>query len=93
MNARDESVSVVAARREQYSRFVRQAVPRLRIALAAAVGLKDLARQLQRAKQPGVGERITMATLVRVAVSDLLRNKTPLDGTTEAELLDSLHKP
>jgi hypothetical protein len=52
--------------------------------------LKDLARQLQRAKPPGVGERITMATLVRVAVSDLLRNKTRLDGTTEAQLLDSL---
>ena len=54
--------------------------------------LKDLARQLQRAKDPGVGERITMATLVRVAVSDLLRNQTHLDGTTEAELLESLRK-
>lgn len=54
--------------------------------------LKDLARQLQRAKEPGVGERITMATLVRVAVSDLLRNQSHLDGTTEAELLESLSK-
>ena len=33
-----------------------------------------------------------MATLVRVAVSDLLRNQSHLDGTTEAELLESLSK-
>jgi DNA-directed RNA polymerase specialized sigma24 family protein len=38
MGARDESVSVEATRRDQYSRFAREAEPRLHIALAAAVG-------------------------------------------------------
>lgn len=54
--------------------------------------LKALARTLQRSKEAGVGERITMATLVRVATAHLLAQQEMLSGTTEAELLDSLER-
>ncbi len=44
MKASGESVSVGDARRETYTRFARNAEPRLRIALAAAVG-QDLGQE------------------------------------------------
>lgn len=51
--------------------------------------INNLARRLQRSKSAGVGERITSATLVRVAVARLLEEADGLEGVNESELLDS----
>ena len=51
--------------------------------------LQQLARRLQRARPRGAGERITMATLVRVAIARLLEVGDLLAGVDEDELLDS----
>lgn len=48
-----------------------------------------LTKRIKRAKTPG-GERITDNTLIRVAIDLLLENADKLQGSTEAELRNSV---
>jgi hypothetical protein len=54
--------------------------------------LQAVARRLQRERRKGEGERITMATLVRVAIAGLLEHADDLAGVDEASVLDSYRK-
>jgi hypothetical protein len=51
--------------------------------------VESLAKFLNRRRGPGIGERITYAMLVRVAVKGLLAYAPSLEGTTERELSES----
>lgn len=52
--------------------------------------LDALARKIKRARKPGMGERITDNTLIRVAVDLLLARQDELAGSTEDELRTSV---
>ena len=54
--------------------------------------LQAVARRLQRDRPKGEGERITMATLVRVAIAGLLEHADELAGVDEASVLDSYRR-
>lgn len=55
--------------------------------------LTAIARQLNRQKIEGEGERLTENTLIRIAVDLLFVQADRLTGATEAELLASLGLP
>lgn len=54
------------------------------------VDLDQLAKRLQRAKDPSEKTRITANTLIRVAVDALLEHADELQGDTEAQIRESV---
>jgi hypothetical protein len=52
--------------------------------------LTEYARKLNRAKAPGVGERITENTLIRIAIDLLIPHLSEMSGSDEAQLRDSV---
>ena len=64
-----------------------------RLPLAQAKSLDGLVRRLNDARPRGVGERITVNTLLRVAADLLLARAGEIAGTTEAELRASVGLP
>lgn len=54
------------------------------------VNLDQIAKRLQRAKDPSEKTRITANTIIRVAVDMLLERADELQGDTEAQIRDSV---
>jgi hypothetical protein len=52
--------------------------------------LTEYARKLNRAKAPGVGERITENTLIRIAIDLLIPHLSEMSGSDEAQLRNSV---
>lgn len=53
------------------------------------VALDQIAKRLQRAKDPGEKTRITANTIIRVAVDALLEHADQLQGNTETQIRES----